>query len=128
MNAEIVVQSISISDQMSLLVCLNVVHLFLVLTTSFAAIVKHRTKTPGHLGHLHVAAYDPAGKHVLIIYHPPPLHPDIRLEVPFNPIVKSTAEVRPRMMQWGEMAINHYNIVRSDLVHQCCGSPLIGEP
>ncbi|RXK38081.1 hypothetical protein M231_04640 [Tremella mesenterica] len=80
------------------------------------AIVKHRTSRRGHLGHLHISSIDPEGKNITILIHPPPTNEEIKLEIPFDPPVKSPYEVRPRLLAWRDLAYSHFDVPRNPVI------------
>lgn len=88
------------------------------------AILKHKFGLKGHLGYLHIAQIDPQGKHILVLYHPPPSGDEVEFKIPLDPPVKTLFEIRPRMHEWRYAAFQHFQVVSlsiqstlRDLVH-----------
>jgi len=79
------------------------------------AILKHKFKISGNLGYLHIAQIDPQGKHILVLYHPPPSNEEVELKIPLDPPVKSLFEIRPRLAEWKRDAFQHFQVVCTSL-------------
>ena len=75
------------------------------------AILKHKFGVKGHLGYLHIAQIDPQGKHILVLYHPPPSGDEVEFKIPLDPPVKTLFEIRPRMHEWRYAAFQHFQVV-----------------
>ncbi|KAL1411891.1 hypothetical protein Q8F55_002877 [Vanrija albida] len=78
---------------------------------ALTAIVKYkRPDLKGNLGYLHVGRLDDYGKFLQIQIHPPPTHEEKEIQIPLDPPILSSFDLRPLFYKWRAEAFSLYRV------------------